>query len=112
MSTDGVSLSEAAVDALRTAVVHEYGQEYVPPQPRAFKARSKNAQVCRSDTQSWVTSTARTCARVTCIKIVLASSLSHAFATLLSQLSMVGCWRPLADPVDEKSTTAVPAGSA
>ena len=45
MRTDGVSLAPAAVDALRDAVQAQYGPEYVPAQPRVYKARTKNAQV-------------------------------------------------------------------
>ncbi|KAL4451972.1 hypothetical protein ABPG75_007634 [Micractinium tetrahymenae] len=44
MRTDGVSLAPTAISALRSAVEAEFGPEYVPPEPRVYKARSKNAQ--------------------------------------------------------------------
>ncbi|KAL4422983.1 hypothetical protein ABPG77_005463 [Micractinium sp. CCAP 211/92] len=44
MRTDGVSLAPDAVSALRSAAQAEFGPEYVPPEPRVYKARSKNAQ--------------------------------------------------------------------
>jgi DNA topoisomerase-1 len=47
MRTDGVALSPAAVDALRAAAAAEHGAHSVPPEPRVFKARSKNAQARR-----------------------------------------------------------------
>jgi DNA topoisomerase I len=44
MRTDGVSIAQEAVDAVRTHVGQTYGQEYVPDQQREYKNKAKNAQ--------------------------------------------------------------------
>lgn len=44
MRTDGVSIAPAAVAELRAAAGAQFGGQYVPPEPRTYKARSKNAQ--------------------------------------------------------------------
>ncbi|KAG2501067.1 hypothetical protein HYH03_000886 [Edaphochlamys debaryana] len=44
MRTDGVSMSAEAVDELRKANGAMYGKAAVPPEPRQYKVRAKNAQ--------------------------------------------------------------------
>ncbi len=44
MRTDGVTMAGEAVAACRSHIASEYGDDYVPPQPRVYKARAKNAQ--------------------------------------------------------------------
>jgi len=44
MRTDSVSLAADAVDEIRGEIVQQYGKEYLPAKPRAFKTKSKNAQ--------------------------------------------------------------------
>ncbi len=44
MRTDSVTLSQDAVQQARAFLKEEYGQEYVPSQPRQFKNKAKNAQ--------------------------------------------------------------------
>jgi len=44
MRTDSTNLSEQAVSAARTAIREQYGQEYVPAEPRTFRSKVKNAQ--------------------------------------------------------------------
>jgi DNA topoisomerase-1 len=44
MRTDSVNLSEEAIGQIRELIAEKYGQENVPPQPRSFKTKSKNAQ--------------------------------------------------------------------
>jgi len=44
MRTDSTNLSEQAVGAARTAIREQYGEEYLPSQPRTFKSKVKNAQ--------------------------------------------------------------------
>ncbi|GFR40165.1 hypothetical protein Agub_g723, partial [Astrephomene gubernaculifera] len=44
MRTDGVAMSPEAVAELRRANTHLYGAAAVPPQPRQYKSRAKNAQ--------------------------------------------------------------------
>ena len=44
MRTDSTNLSEQAVGAARTAIREQYGQEYLPAEPRAFRNKVKNAQ--------------------------------------------------------------------
>jgi len=48
MRTDGVSLSEGAVEQLRSVAVATFGASHVPQSPRLFKSKSKNAQVCNA----------------------------------------------------------------
>ena len=44
MRTDSVSLSREAVEAVRRQIGAQFGAEYVPEQPRAWKTKAKNAQ--------------------------------------------------------------------
>ncbi|HEY7610557.1 MAG TPA: type I DNA topoisomerase [Alphaproteobacteria bacterium] len=44
MRTDSVTLSQEAVAATRKLIGEKYGADYVPPEPRVYKTRAKNAQ--------------------------------------------------------------------
>src|ERR1700675_3694767 len=44
MRTDSTNLSEQAIGAARTAIREQYGQEYLPAEPRTFRSKVKNAQ--------------------------------------------------------------------
>ncbi|MCA9807207.1 MAG: type I DNA topoisomerase [Cyanobacteria bacterium HKST-UBA06] len=44
MRTDGVTLSGEAVAAIRDQIASDFGQEFLPDSPRAYKSKSKNAQ--------------------------------------------------------------------
>ncbi len=44
MRTDGVSLSNEAIDGARALIGTSYGDRYLPPTPRLYKASAKNAQ--------------------------------------------------------------------
>src|SRR5262245_52274761 len=44
MRTDSVALSTQAITAARELVVDRYGKEYVPPAPRKWESKSRNAQ--------------------------------------------------------------------
>ncbi len=44
MRTDSVSLSETALGAARAQIADLFGQRFVPPQPRQYTSRVKNAQ--------------------------------------------------------------------
>ncbi len=44
MRTDSVTLAAEAVQELRALIGENYGTENVPPEPRVFKTKSKNAQ--------------------------------------------------------------------
>jgi len=44
MRTDSTTLSDSAVHAARELIAHEYGDAYLPPQPRLYKKKVKNAQ--------------------------------------------------------------------
>ena len=44
MRTDSTNLSEQAITAARTAIREQYGQEYLPAEPRMYKSKVKNAQ--------------------------------------------------------------------
>ncbi len=44
MRTDSTALSEEAVTAARTLVEAQYGKNYLPPQPRVYATKVKNAQ--------------------------------------------------------------------
>ncbi len=44
MRTDGVQIAGEAVLACRRVIGAEYGQAYVPEQPRAYRSKAKNAQ--------------------------------------------------------------------
>ncbi|HEX5095903.1 MAG TPA: type I DNA topoisomerase, partial [Acidimicrobiia bacterium] len=44
MRTDSTNLSEQAVTAARTAIREQFGDEYVPNEPRVYRGKVKNAQ--------------------------------------------------------------------
>jgi DNA topoisomerase-1 len=44
MRTDSVTLSQSAIAAARSAAKSLYGAAYIPPTPRAYEAKTKNAQ--------------------------------------------------------------------
>ncbi|MFC7332942.1 type I DNA topoisomerase [Rhodocista pekingensis] len=44
MRTDGVALSQEAIDAARRLIDESWGRSYVPEKPRIYKAAAKNAQ--------------------------------------------------------------------
>ena len=44
MRTDSVTLSEAAISAIRSRVAARYGKEYLSPAPRRYKTKSRSAQ--------------------------------------------------------------------
>lgn len=44
MRTDGVTLSHEAVAQLRDVASSSYGHDYIPPSPRMYKSKIKNAQ--------------------------------------------------------------------
>ena len=44
MRTDSVTLSEAAITAIRSRVAARYGKEYLSPAPRRYKTKSRSAQ--------------------------------------------------------------------
>ena len=44
MRTDSVNLAAEAIEGLRNFIHHRFGSDNVPPQPRLFKTKSKNAQ--------------------------------------------------------------------
>lgn len=44
MRTDGVSLSAEAVAAVRDVIGSDFGKDYLPAEPRIYKANAKNAQ--------------------------------------------------------------------
>ena len=44
MRTDSTNLSEQAVTAARTAIREQYGEEYLPGEPRTYRSKVKNAQ--------------------------------------------------------------------
>ncbi len=44
MRTDGVQMAREAVDAIRSHVHGAYGADYLPPAPREYQTRVKNAQ--------------------------------------------------------------------
>ncbi|CAO3422813.1 type I DNA topoisomerase [Azospirillum doebereinerae] len=44
MRTDGVSLSQEAIESARSLIGSHYGERYVPGQPRVYKTAAKNAQ--------------------------------------------------------------------
>ncbi|MEL0106477.1 MAG: type I DNA topoisomerase [Rhodospirillaceae bacterium] len=44
MRTDGVTLAQEAITGAREVISKEFGAEYVPPEPRVFKSKAKNAQ--------------------------------------------------------------------
>ena len=44
MRTDGVDIAEEAITAARRVIETDYGREYVPPSPRKYQTKAKNAQ--------------------------------------------------------------------
>ncbi|HEX6978056.1 MAG TPA: type I DNA topoisomerase [Alphaproteobacteria bacterium] len=44
MRTDSVTLSQEAIGAARRLIGEQYGQDYLPPAPREWKTKAKNAQ--------------------------------------------------------------------
>lgn len=44
MRTDSTTLSQEALMAARDAIVRRYGGDYLPPEPRRYASRSRNAQ--------------------------------------------------------------------
>ncbi|MBI1181890.1 MAG: type I DNA topoisomerase [Alphaproteobacteria bacterium] len=44
MRTDGVQLANEAIAAARSLIAADHGDRYLPPQPRIYKAKAKNAQ--------------------------------------------------------------------
>lgn len=44
MRTDGVQLSQEAIQTTRAVVEKKFGQNYLPDKPRIYKSRAKNAQ--------------------------------------------------------------------
>jgi DNA topoisomerase I len=44
MRTDGVTVSQEAIGAARNYIMGTFGDPYMPPAPRAYKTKSKNAQ--------------------------------------------------------------------
>ncbi len=44
MRTDGVQIANEAIDAVRRVIGADYGARYVPPSPRRYETKAKNAQ--------------------------------------------------------------------
>jgi DNA topoisomerase I len=44
MRTDGVQMAEEAIAAIREVIGRDYGARYVPPAPRRYQTKAKNAQ--------------------------------------------------------------------
>ena len=44
MRTDGVDIAEEAIAAARSLIGTDYGSRYVPPSPRQYQTKAKNAQ--------------------------------------------------------------------
>ena len=44
MRTDGVQIAEEAIPAVRQVIEQDYGKNYVPPAPRRYETKAKNAQ--------------------------------------------------------------------
>jgi DNA topoisomerase-1 len=44
MRTDGVQIAEEAITATRRVIGSDYGQRYLPPSPRRYQTKAKNAQ--------------------------------------------------------------------
>lgn len=44
MRTDGVTLSNEAIESTRKLIKNKFGENFVPEQPRAYKSKVKNAQ--------------------------------------------------------------------
>lgn len=44
MRTDGITVAPEAIDAARNWISSEYGAKYLPPKPRSYSSKAKNAQ--------------------------------------------------------------------
>src|SRR6185295_2642351 len=44
MRTDGVDIAPEAIASARRVIETDYGRQYVPPAPRQYVSKSKNAQ--------------------------------------------------------------------
>jgi DNA topoisomerase I len=44
MRTDGVDIAPEAIQAARSVIEADYGRQYVPPSPRRYETKAKNAQ--------------------------------------------------------------------
>lgn len=44
MRTDGVQIAPEAIEAARTAITKTFGAQYLPPKPRYYSTKAKNAQ--------------------------------------------------------------------
>ncbi len=44
MRTDGVTLAQEAIEGARSVIARDFGQNYLPPSPRIYKTKAKNAQ--------------------------------------------------------------------
>jgi DNA topoisomerase-1 len=44
MRTDGVQIAEEAIPAVRSVIEQDYGRNYLPPAPRHYETKAKNAQ--------------------------------------------------------------------
>ncbi len=44
MRTDGVQIAQEAIAVAREVIARDFGQAYLPPQPRLYKTKAKNAQ--------------------------------------------------------------------
>ncbi|WP_119421154.1 type I DNA topoisomerase [Desertibaculum subflavum] len=44
MRTDGVQMAAEAIEAARDQIGKQFGRDYVPPQPRVYETKAKNAQ--------------------------------------------------------------------
>jgi DNA topoisomerase-1 len=44
MRTDGVQIAEEAITATRGVIAADYGERYLPPSPRRYQTKAKNAQ--------------------------------------------------------------------
>jgi len=44
MRTDGVQMAPEAIDSIRLLIMGDYGRDYLPPSPRQYQTKSKNAQ--------------------------------------------------------------------
>jgi DNA topoisomerase-1 len=44
MRTDGVDIAEEAIAGMRRVIGADYGKEYLPPSPRKYQTKAKNAQ--------------------------------------------------------------------
>jgi DNA topoisomerase-1 len=47
MRTDGVQISNAAINGCRSLIGRDFGANYVPDAPRVYKTKAKNRKSCR-----------------------------------------------------------------